>query len=170
MLLGLWDPNPGFKLCKLLGNLEYQVYGEIQFLVSFTILLFGNLGLNQYDQIGRFIGLWATFQTCGNNTLPKSPTFLGSFCNGVKICNFSSKIIFWASFVDIWQLFIGHTGLNLTFLTMLDFDVNLMTFLLQDIHSKAANINQQIILTGFHSIDFYANWRLSTPIPTYSLK
>ena len=103
-------------------------------------------------------------------TLPKSPTFLGSFYKGVKICNFSSKIIFWASFVDIWQLFTGHTGLNLTFVTMLDFDVNLMTFLFARYSLQAANINQQIILTGFHSIDFYANWRLSTPIPTYSLK
>ena len=26
--------------------------------------------------------------------LPKSPTFLGNFCKGVKICHFSSEIIF----------------------------------------------------------------------------
>ena len=26
--------------------------------------------------------------------LPKSPTFLGNFCKGVKIINFSSEIIF----------------------------------------------------------------------------
>ena len=26
--------------------------------------------------------------------LPKSPTFLGSFCKGVKVFNFSSEIIF----------------------------------------------------------------------------
>ena len=40
------------------------------------------------DQIERFIGLWATFQG-----LPKSPTFLGNFCKGVKIYNFLLEII-----------------------------------------------------------------------------
>ena len=46
---------------------------------------------NQCDQIGRFIGLWATLAT---NYLPKSPSFLGNSCKGVKIYNFSSDIIF----------------------------------------------------------------------------
>ena len=35
--------------------------------------------------------------------LPKSPTFLGNFCKGVKIFNF------WSTFIDIWRLFIDHT-------------------------------------------------------------
>ena len=43
--------------------------------------------------------------------LPKSPTFLGNFCKGVKIYNFSSEIISWATFIDIWQFFPGHTTL-----------------------------------------------------------
>ena len=133
-------------------------------------LRYRDLTTTSMTRLGDLLVFGQLFKACGNNTLPKSPTFLGSFCNGVKICNFSSKIIFWASFVDIWQLFTGHTGLNLTFVTMLDFDVNLMTFLFARYSLQAANINQQIILTGFHSIDFYANWRLSTPIPTYSLK
>ena len=34
--------------------------------------------------------------------LPKSPTFLGNFCKGVKIFNFSCEIIF-------GQFFSGHT-------------------------------------------------------------
>ena len=34
---------------------------------------------------------WAIYCTLGN--LPKSPTFLGNFCKGVKILNFSSEII-----------------------------------------------------------------------------
>ena len=46
---------------------------------------------NQCDQIGRFIGLWATFsKPLATINLPKSPTFLGNFCKGVKIFNFSS--------------------------------------------------------------------------------
>ena len=49
----------------------------------------------QCDQIGRFIGLWASFQNlCATISLPKSPTFLGNFCKGVKIIHFSSEIIF----------------------------------------------------------------------------
>ena len=42
----------------------------------------------QCDHIGQL------FKAFGNNKLPKSPTFLGIFCKGVKIYNFSSEIIF----------------------------------------------------------------------------
>ena len=49
----------------------------------------------QCDQIGRF------FCNLGNHSkpvatinLPKSPTFLGNLCQGVKIIHFSSEIIF----------------------------------------------------------------------------
>ena len=59
----------------------------------------------QCDQIGRFIGLWATFQSLWQ----QSSTFLGNFCTGVKIFNFSSEIIFGATFIDIWRVFTGHT-------------------------------------------------------------
>ena len=59
---------------------------------------------------------WAIYCTLGNFSkpvatinLPKSLTFLGSFCIGVKIYNFSSEIIFGATFIDIWRLFTGHT-------------------------------------------------------------
>ena len=47
----------------------------------------------QCDQIWRFIGLWATKPLATMN-LPKSPTFLGNFCKGVKICHIYSEIIF----------------------------------------------------------------------------
>ena len=36
--------------------------------------------------------------------LSKSTPFLGNFCEGVKIYHF------WATFIDIWQYFSGHTG------------------------------------------------------------
>ena len=42
----------------------------------------------QCDQIGQFFKALATIN------LPKSPTFLGNFCKGVKIYHFSSEIIF----------------------------------------------------------------------------
>ena len=50
----------------------------------------------QCDQIRRFIGL--TLDNCLKSLatikLPKSPTFLGNFCKGVKSYHFSSEIIF----------------------------------------------------------------------------
>ena len=41
--------------------------------------------------------------------LPKSPTFLGKFCKGVKIFHFSSEIIF-GNFIEIWRFSSGHTA------------------------------------------------------------
>ena len=67
---------------------------------STTCLCTANLllrvnSLNQCDQIGRFIALWAIFQSLWQQLiLSKSPTFLGNFCKGVKIYHFSSEIIF----------------------------------------------------------------------------
>ena len=52
-----------------------------------------NLIGEQCDQIGQFIGLWASF-FWQQFILPKSPTYLGNFCKGVKIYQFSSEIIF----------------------------------------------------------------------------
>ena len=59
---------------------------------------------------------WAIYWTLGNFlkdlatiNLPKSPTFLGNFCKGVKIYHF------YATFIDIWQFFSGHTGCDSNF-------------------------------------------------------
>ena len=46
---------------------------------------------NQCDQIGQFIGPWSLWQQL---ICPNLPTFLGNFCKGVKIYNFSTEIIF----------------------------------------------------------------------------
>ena len=50
---------------------------------------------------------WAIYWTLGNFSkpvqtisLPKSPSFLDNFCKGH----------YWATFIDIWQLFTGHTN------------------------------------------------------------
>ena len=60
---------------------------------------------------------WAVYWTLGIFTkplatinLPKSPTFLGNFCEIVKIFKFFQWIHFWATFIDIGWLFTGHTG------------------------------------------------------------
>ena len=57
-----------------------------------------------YWTLGNFLKPLATIN------LPKSPTFLGIFCKGVKIYHFSSEIIFWATFIDIWQFSSGPSG------------------------------------------------------------
>ena len=56
---------------------------------------------------------WVIYWTSGNFSmplatiiLPKSLTFSGNTCKVVKIFHFSREIIF----IDIWQLFTGHTG------------------------------------------------------------
>ena len=60
---------------------------------------------------------WAIYWTLGNFlmplakiNLPKSPTFLGNFCKGVKIYYFSSDIIFGQLFYKHLAIFSGHTG------------------------------------------------------------
>ena len=43
--------------------------------------------------------------------LPKSPTFLGNFCKGVKIFKWNH---IWATFIDSWKFFSGHTAQGYT--------------------------------------------------------
>ena len=67
------------------------------------------LAVTRLDDLLDFGQLLKPFATIN---LPKSPTFLGNFCKGVKIFHFSSEIIFgqlW-SFKDIWWFFRGHTA------------------------------------------------------------
>ena len=59
---------------------------------------------------------WAIYWTLGNflqrlatNNLPKSPTFLGIFVKLSKSIIFLVKY-FWATFIDIWRFFSGHTA------------------------------------------------------------
>ena len=56
---------------------------------------------------------WAIFWTLGNSlkplatiNLPKSPTFFGNFCKGVKNLWFFSWNHFWATFIDFWRFFL----------------------------------------------------------------
>ena len=53
----------------------------------------------------QFITLWATFQSQWQQIFCPNRPHLGNFCRGVKIFHFPSEIIFWATFIDIWQLF-----------------------------------------------------------------
>ena len=75
----------------------------------------GQVGGAQCDQIGRFISLWATFQSQWQQFYcPNCPHFLAIFVNVSKSFIFLVKS-FWAPFIDIWQFFSGHTARNSDF-------------------------------------------------------
>ena len=66
--------------------------------------------MNHVTILGDLLHFGQLFKVRGNNYLAQIAHILGKFCKGVKIFHFSSEIIFGATFVDIWQLFTGHTG------------------------------------------------------------
>ena len=67
---------------------------------------------NKCDQIGRFIALWATFQSLRPQLI--CPNLLNSSVIFVKVSKslIFFNLIFWATFKDIGQLFTGHTESN----------------------------------------------------------
>ena len=67
-----------------------------------------NLVYRQCDQIRRFIGLWTFLKPLAIIIFPKSSTFLGIFCKGVKIYHVPSEIIF-GNFYSHLAIFSGHT-------------------------------------------------------------
>ena len=62
--------------------------------------------LVQCVQIGQFITLWATFKSRGNNYFAQTTHILGNSSKAVEIFHFSIENHFWATFIDIWQLYI----------------------------------------------------------------
>ena len=79
---------------------------------------------SQCDHIGQFIGFWGNFlKPLATINLPKSSSFFGNFCKGVKIYHFPSKIILGQLYqtfgdfvlvtlkpVDFLHQRFGHTG------------------------------------------------------------
>ena len=57
-----------------------------------------------YWALGKFLKRLATID------LPKSPTFLGKFLLSCRNLSFCQWNYFWATFIDIWRFFYGHTG------------------------------------------------------------
>ena len=45
-------------------------------------------------RLSKLLHFGQLFKPCGNNYLPKSPTFLGNFCKGVRIVTLFIDIIF----------------------------------------------------------------------------
>ena len=53
---------------------------------------------------------WQLFKAFDNNYFTQIAHILGNFWKGGKIFHFSTEIIHWATFIDIWRFFTGHTG------------------------------------------------------------
>ena len=114
------------------GDLDYNFYFSVYLQLgkckciyhilqsSFEIILFLTARLMACRQelvVDSVWPDWAIYCTLGNFLksvatiiLPELPTFLGSFCKGVKRFHFSSEMIFGQLFTVIWVLFTGHTG------------------------------------------------------------
>ena len=61
--------------------------------IDFCYLHFQKVTIN-VTRLGNLLHFGQLFKALGTIILPKSPTFLGNFCKGVKIFNFSSEITF----------------------------------------------------------------------------
>ena len=87
---------------------QYLIHPHLRYISS----LFNFLSLSTLFRLPQLV--WpdlAIYWTLGNFlkplatiNFPKSPTFLGNFCKWVKIYHF------WATFIDIWWFFSGHTA------------------------------------------------------------
>ena len=65
-------------------------------------------------RLGDLLDFGQILKTLATIILSKSPTFLCNLCSkGVKIFDCSSEIIFWATLIDIWRHFTGHTAKGL---------------------------------------------------------
>ena len=65
-----------------------EAFVQVIFKGPFRLLQFC---CDQCDQIWRFFGLWATFESLWQQLIcPNLPSFLSNFCKGVKIYHFSS--------------------------------------------------------------------------------
>ena len=65
--------------------------------------------LDQCDQIGRFIALWINFQRLWQQLFCPNKHHLNAIFWKVSKLFISKWNNFWATFIDIWQLFTGHT-------------------------------------------------------------
>ena len=63
-------------------------------------------------RLGDLLDLGKFLKPLAAINLPKSPTFLGNFCKGVKIFHFSSEIIF-GQLLWTFGIFSVHTDSNL---------------------------------------------------------
>ena len=66
--------------------------------------------MSSVTRFGDFLHFGNFLKALATINLPKSPTFLGNFCEGVKIYHFSSEIIFGNFCRYLAIFFSGHTA------------------------------------------------------------
>ena len=71
---------------KVFASLDQTQILEISRMSFFPLPVWPDLAI--YWTLGNF------FKPLAQNNLPKSPTFLGNLCKGVKIYHFSGEIVF----------------------------------------------------------------------------
>ena len=64
---------------------------------------------NSVTKLGDLMHFVQVFKALGHNDFAQMAHVLGNFCKGIKIFHFSRES-FLGYFIDIWRLFIGHTG------------------------------------------------------------
>ena len=69
------------KIIKMRNKLRQNIYEFKRFVISVT-------------RLGNLLDSGPLFKDFSTINYPKSPTFVGNFCRGVKIYHFSSEIIF----------------------------------------------------------------------------
>ena len=94
-----------FWKCARYGHTEFRSFWSLKILfwVAFDLRL---LFPSSVARLGNLLKFGQLLKPLATINLPKSPTFYGNFCKGVRIYHFSSEIIFRQLFIDIWQFFL----------------------------------------------------------------
>ena len=85
MLICLCSPSSSANTISMydIGSFDYSLVFLFRIFIVLTV-----------TRLGNFLHFGQLFQALATISLPKSLTFLGNFCKGVKIYHFSSEIIF----------------------------------------------------------------------------
>ena len=84
-----------------------KIHNEgVRLLIWFQFLRLANsqLQMSIATRLGDVLDFGQLLKPFATINLPQSPTFLGNYCKGVKIYHF------WATIIDIWRFFSGHTA------------------------------------------------------------
>ena len=101
----------GVLPCKSIDTLWLVAGHHVTIYWPIPLLGFGSW-CGQCDQIGRFIGLWTTFQSLWQQFI--CPNVLHSKAIFVKVSKSLILLVksFLGKFKDIWRFFTGHTASN----------------------------------------------------------
>ena len=86
-----------------------KIHNEgVRLLIWFQFLRLANsqLQMSIATRLGDVLDFGQLLKPFATINFPQSPTFLGNYCKGVKIYHF------WATIIDIWRFFSGHTALE----------------------------------------------------------